>query len=335
MGAKPHADRHGKVRYYLRRRGRPDVPLRATPGSAAFLAEYQAALAIDPQKPAPPPGSFDALCAAWVESPGFRQLRASTQRNYARILGRLRASYGDQPIALLEPRHVRAIVVKHQATPAAANHILRMFRLLGRYAFETGMLPADPTAGVRRLKEAKQGFPTWMEEDIAAFEARWPSGTKPRLAFALFLYTGQRRSDVVRMGRQHLRDGLLHVRQAKTGKEVWIPLHSALRAELEQVPADQVTFLLTEGGRSFSPNGLYNNMVEWARLAGVPKGRSPHGLRKAAAVRLAEAGASSQEIMAITGHTTLAEVERYTRDVAQKRLAESAMARLERGPGKG
>jgi integrase len=225
--------------------------------------------------------------------------------------------------------------VKHQATPAAANHILRMFRLLGRHAFETGRLLADPTVGVRRLKEAKQGFPTWTEEDIARFEERWPSGTKPRLAFALFLYTGQRRSDVVRMARHDLRDGLLQVRQQKTGKEVWIPLHSALRAELEQLPPGQGVFLLTEAGRPFSPNGLYNNMVEWARLAGVPKGRSPHGLRKAAAVRLAEAGATSQEIMAITGHTTLAEVERYTRDAAQKRLAERAMARLEPGKARG
>ena len=67
------------------------------------------------------------------------------------------------------------------------------------------------------------GFHTWTEEQISRFEAVHSIGSRERLAFALGLYTGQRRGDVVRMGRQHIRNGLLHVTQEKTGKVLALP----------------------------------------------------------------------------------------------------------------
>jgi integrase len=136
---------------------------------------------------------------------------------------------------------------------------------------------------------------------------------------------------VVRMGKQHVRNGAISVRQIKTGAELLIPIHPALAVELAQVPPGQVMFLMTqERGRSkaFTANGFYNTFARWCEQAGLPPGRSPHGLRKAAAARLADAGCTTHEIAAITGHRTLSEVERYTRAANQKKLAQAAILRL-------
>jgi integrase len=330
-------DRFGKVRHYLRAPGvAKRVALPGAPGSPEFMAAYAAAIAALPTKPdagadRTVPGSLDALAVAWYRSAPFRQLGPSTQGVYRGILDRLRAKHGTKPVRLMEPRHVRALVAEKAETPAAANHVLRIMRLLMRFAIEEGWRQDDPTRDVRRLKEKGEGIPTWSEADIAAFEAKWPVGTRERLALALLVFTGQRRSDVVRMGRQHLRGEAIEVRQVKTGARLVIPIHPDLRAALGAVPEGQLTFLLTGQGKAFTPAGFAQRFKDWSAEAGVPAGRSPHGLRKAAARRLAEAGCSAHQIAAVTGHKTLAEVERYTRAVDQAKLAEAAIARIGKG----
>ena len=90
-----------------------------------------------------------------------------------------------------------------------------------RAKIEATLANARVTVGLRAtgepLEVAGDGFVAWSEGDIERFEATFPAGTKPRLALALLLYTAQRRSDVIRMGRQHVRGGLISVRQQKTG----------------------------------------------------------------------------------------------------------------------
>jgi integrase len=65
------------------------------------------------------------------------------------------------------------------------------------------MRAGDPARDIEYIKRKSAGFRTWSEDEIATFEAHHPVGSKTRLALALLLYTAQRRSDVVRMGRQH------------------------------------------------------------------------------------------------------------------------------------
>lgn len=96
---------------------------------------------------------------------------------------------------------------------------------------------------------------------------------------------------------------------------------------LDQTPKANLTFLLTEYGRPFSTNGFGNWMRDRCDEAGPPS-CSSYGLRKACARRLAEAGCSNQEIKAITGHETEAEVTRYTKAADQKKLAKHAMGKL-------
>ena len=199
-----------------------------------------------------------------------------------------------------------------------------------QHCIAEGMCADDPTRGIRGAKIKSDGYRTWSEADIEAFEARHPVGSRARLALALLLYTAQRRSDVVRMGRQHVRDGALSVRQQKTGRSLEIPVHPALQAILEATPSNHLTFLTTQAGKPFSPAGFTNWFRDMCNEAGLPRGTSAHGLRKAACRRLAEAGCSANLIAAVSGHRSLREVQRYTEAVDQARMARSAMEKVTR-----
>jgi len=333
-----YKDRHGKLRHYYRRPGHKQVPLPGIPGSPAFMDAYRAA-AKAAESPAPraagkiAPGSLDALAISYYGSPAWRTLRASTQANYRRIIERLRGTHGTAPVVMLDARGVRMIMAQRQEQPAAANHLLRVIRQLMGHAIQLGWLDADPTAGVRRYRTATKGFTPWSEADIAAYEARHPTGTRERLALALLLYTGQRRSDVVRLGWQHVREAegrlKIEVRQIKTGTRCLIPVHAALLAELQQLPRDRLAFMVTDAGPPFTANGFYMRFSEWRERAGLPAGLSPHGLRKATGRRLMEAGCTPAEIGSVLGHKTLAEMQKYVADFDRDAAAERAMGRIE------
>ena len=173
-------------------------------------------------------------------------------------------------------------------------------------------------------------FHTWSEGEVAQFEARHSVGSRGHLALALLLHTGQCRSDVVGMGWQHVRGNKIAVRQQKTNTPLLIPIVPALAQALEAVPRSNLTFLLTERGAAFTSAGFGNWFRDRCNEAGLRQ-CSAHGLRKLAATRLAEAGCSEREIMAITGHRSLSEVSRYTKAAEQSRLAEQAMNRMLRG----
>lgn len=325
-------DRHGKIRRYFRRDGRR-VPLPGQPGSEEFMAAYQAAFdcrslprEIGAERTIP--GTISALVVAYFNSAAFRSLSASTQTTYRGILEAFRRDNGSRRVALLERRHIEKIVSNRAATPAAANNLLRLLRTLMQFAVTSGVRRDDPTQGIKTLRMNSEGFHTWTEADIAAFEAKHAIGTRARLSLALLLYTAQRRSDVVKMGRQHIRESVLTIKQQKTGTEVVVPVHEELQRIIDASASGQLTFLVTKTGKPFTAAGFGNLFREWCDEAGLSKGCAAHGLRKAASRRLAEAGCTAHEIMAITGHKTLKEVTRYTAAADRKRLAEQGMAKI-------
>lgn len=225
----------------------------------------------------------------------------------------------------LQRAHIAAILGKKP--PFAARNWLKVLRGLMAVAVNAGLRADDPTQGVRLPKPKAGEIHPWTEDEIAQFEAYHPVGDVARLALALLLYTAQRRGDVVRMGRQHVKDGVLSLRQEKTGTFVEIPVHPALASIIAETPiTGEVTFLTSVTGAAFSSAGFGNVFREWCDEADLPKRCSSHGLRKAACRRLAEAGCSEHEIAAISGHESLAEVRRYTRAASRARMAKSAMA---------
>ncbi|MEM6539454.1 MAG: tyrosine-type recombinase/integrase [Pseudomonadota bacterium] len=194
-----------------------------------------------------------------------------------------------------------------------------------RHAIETGLRTDDPTVGIRKLRTGSTGYRTWTETEIEALYDRHPVGSRASLAFDLLIYTGQRRADVVRIGRQQVRDGALTTRQSKTGTEVEISVHPELRVSLEALPKKKITFLLTEYGKPFAVAGLANWFRDRVSEAGIPRGLLAHGLRKAACRGLAEAECTAPQIMAISGDRNLKELQTYIEAADKLRWAREAI----------
>jgi integrase len=328
-------DRHGQLRFYFRRAGFKQVPL-PNPGTPEFLSVYQEALAGQPNPIGASrikPGTMRALAASYYGSISFTSMKATSQRVRRLIIDRFCQEtdrdgglLGDKPAAGLRREHVVKLMVARSAKPDSANGLRKALRALMQHAVEIGMRADDPTQNVKAVVRRSEGFHSWTDDEIAQFEARHPIGSRARLALALLLYTGQRRSDVIVMGRQHRRNDVLRIRQLKTGAELHIPMHPDLVRMIESTPeaAGDMTFLRTEFGRPFTAAGFGNWFRDRCNEAGLRQ-CTAHGLRKAAARRLAEAGCTAHEIAAITGHLSLREVSRYTRAVDQERLAGAAM----------
>lgn len=325
-----YRDVRGKVRWRFRRVRFPESQTTETFGSEGWWAWYAAASNAQPiviGASRGEPGSIHALGVAYYASADFNGLRPTTQRTYKGIFDRYRDKYGANPVALLESRHIRGQMDAMASTPAAANNMLKVLRAVMRFAVDRGIVRTDPTSGVRMLRYRSEGFHTWTELEVAAFEAKWPVGSKERLGFDLLLYTAQRSGDVRQMTVHQVRDGRVLVRQEKTGQLVDIPLHPRLQTSLAAHKIEHLALLTTKYGKPFTEKGFGNWVSKAAERAGLPH-CSAHGLRKAAARRLAEAGCSAHEIMAITGHQSLKEVERYTREAGRRNLADSAMKRI-------
>jgi integrase len=331
-------DRHGHARFYFRRGGKR-VPLPGLPHSREFIEAYQALLAGPAELSKPQigasrivAGTVGQAVVGYLASGDFRALATSSQQQYRRILEGFAREHGEKRVVTLDRRGVVELLDAKADTPVAARDFLRCLRCVIAYAISIGIRQDDPTAGVRMKMPKSDGFRTWTEDDIAAFETAYPVGSKPRLALALLVGTAQRCADVVRMGRAHVRGGKLRITQQKTGRSLAIPITEGKAPTLAEVinasaPTEHLTFLLNDRGRAFTARGFSKWFVKQCRNVGLD-GLSAHGLRKAACRRLAEAGCSANEIAAISGHASLREVARYTKAVDQERMAENAIRRM-------
>lgn len=342
-------DRHGNARLYVRIKHRGKVRMTAAIDAPEFWDAYHKAVTALQAGEAPGkgarhkaaiPGSLRAIAQRYWQSAAFRALDPRTQRIRRAIIDRICAGHGgadgDKPARLLESRHIIAWRDRLAATPESANALIKALRQLYAFAVEAHLAERNPARDVAYLRSGSTGFHSWTDAEIAAFESCHPIGTRARLALALLLETGQRRGDVVALGPQHVKEGWLTLTQAKGRKRHPVTLSIPVTAQLAHIiaatPSGHLTFLVTEFGRPFTAAGFGNRFRKWCDEAGLPARCSAHGLRKAAAARLAEAGATERQIMAITGHRTSKEVTRYTAAASQKRLAAQAMCLLESGP---
>jgi integrase len=336
-------DRHGNIRLYYRRKGQPKLRLPGPKGSQEFFKAYHAAkdglILQSPKvslKTKHDKDSIRWLCVQYFGSADFKRLDPRTQRVRRGILERFcqTGNDGEKPYKLLQARHIRKRRDAKADKPESANGMIKALRQLFKYATEYDLMDHNPARDVTYMKNNSQGFHSWTLEEIHKFEARHEIGSMARLALALALYTGQRRADIVAFGPQHIKDGWLTFTQFKNRNNnpvhMEIPVIPTLQKIIEATPCGTTSFLLTAYGKPFTSNGFGNKMRDWCDQAGLPN-CSTHGLRKAAAARLAEMGRSEHEIMAITGHRTSYEVIRYTRAASQKLRAKRAMKDFEYG----
>lgn len=327
-------DRHGKERHYLRIPGRPAVALPGPRGSEAFMRAYLEArdqlMAEEPVIGPAPPYAMRTLAASYWQTTAFKSKKERTRYVERQQVERFLARHGDKDCRKVETRHLDAIFASMAETPAAAMDLRKKLRHLFRHAIKLGWRTTNPVDATDTFRLGTHH--TWTDDEIATFHARWPRGSRQRTAFDLLLYSGQRSGDVRQMTWPDLRDGRIRVlEQGKTGESVTARIHSDLALTLDAHPRGHVVVIVTEFGHPFSEKGFGQFMAKAIAAAGLPERCVPHGLRKAAARRLAEAGCTPHEIMAITGHRTIKEVQRYTERVERARLADTGMKKTDPG----
>jgi integrase len=314
-------DRHGRWRYYYRRRGkRIRLPLPDDPG---FLAAYHRAdLPSTPVASGPRAGSVEAAIGSYYHSGAFNRLAQTTQALQRSHLERFRARYGSKNINSMPAEVISRLTA--DLSPHVARNWIKTLRSLMQHAKAVGLVQSDPTREIK-LPQARGNRWTWTEEEIAQYERHHAIGTKARLAMALGLFTSQRKGDVIRMGRQHIRGDTLIVRQSKTGTTLQLPLLPELQQVIAATASSNLTFLTSPTGRPYHASSFGNDFRVWCQEAGLLPRCTFHGLRYAMARRLAERGATTHQIAAITGHKSLNEIARYTQAPNQVRLAREAM----------
>jgi integrase len=334
----PHLHRqvtqHGKTVWYVRIGKGPRIRIRSAFGTPAFDAEYQAAMSGLPMRQTQTRASVGTL--AWLvdryrETNAWTGLSLVTRRQRENILKHVLETAGRQPLDKI----TKATIVagrdrRAKETPFQARHFLVTMRGLFRWAAEAGLVKVDPTAGVSDPSfPTSEGFPTWSEDDAAAYEKRWPIGTRQRVWFDVLLYTGLRRGDAVRLGRQHVREGIATIKTEKTDTEVTLPILPVLAKTLAIGPCGDLAFIINANGQPFTKESFGNAFTEACRTAGITK--SAHGIRKLAATRAANAGATESQLKAIFGWTNSRMPSLYTQAADRRRLAKEAMHKLVAG----
>jgi integrase len=329
-------DRHGNVRIYFRRKGQPKIRLSEMPGTDAFDEEYQRAFRGEVKQPSASqhtpamPGTMRWLCAQYYASARFQSLAESTRKVRRGILEEICQRSGNFRFATMEARHVAKLRDEKAAFPEAANNRVKALRQLFVWASSPKYRYAtkNPAREVAMLRSNNPGgLRAWSEADVARYEARHPTGTKARLAFDLLLYTGVRRSDVVRLGPQMERDGKLVFSETKGSSRIAkaheLPLLPPLRQSIDATPIGHLVYLVTAFGRPHSVKAFGNWFNKRCREAGI-EDLSAHGLRKLGAQCCAEAGASEHQLMALFGWSDPQQAALYTKKANRARLEAAA-----------
>lgn len=316
--------------WYFRRGQGPRIRL-PDYGAPDFADAYAAALAGEvaaPKKPSLKANSLAWLIARYRESSAWTGLSMATRRARENIFRRIIENAGDASYGDVTRADIVAGRDARRETPFAANDFLKAMRGLFAWALDAQHVETNPCDGVKGLTQKSDGFHAWTEDEVAKFEARWPVGTRERLALAILLYSGLRRGDASQLGRQHVQSGVITIRTEKTGATVHIPVRTELAEIIAATPSNGLVFVSTASGKPMTKESFGNWFNDACKAAGVPG--SAHGLRKLGATRLANAGASVHELQAVFGWESGRMAEVYTKEADRARLAKQAMEKLTR-----
>ena len=221
--------------------------------------------------------------------------------------------------------------IEHRAdTPSQAKNFLQTMSQFFKWLVVEEKVPYDPTIGLTVKRKKTQGFLPWTYEDVITYEKRWPLGTRERVMLDVYIFTGLRRGDAARVGPGHVHNNVITLATDKSQGQtvVSLPMLDALKRTLAAGQTSKPSFICKEDGLPYVKESLGNKFKEACIEAGILN-KSAHGLRKAAATRAAEKGATAHQLMAIFGWVDIKEAEICTRASSRKRLAEQAMSKLE------
>jgi integrase len=327
-----YLSRHGRRMWFFRVGKQPRVRLPDEYGSPEFIAAYREALAAHLAGEKKPGRTLGWLIQQYRVSPAHNALAPETKKQFRYQLDRLIERNANAPLDEITPASIAAGRDARAVKPSDANKYLKCVSALFRFAVDRHLMKSNPAQGIAKLRTPSIGFHTWTEDEAAAFEARWPIGTRERLAFDLLIYTGVRRSDVVRLGRQNTRQGEITITTEKSRNsgrpvEVTITILPPLAASIAAAPVGDMNYLVTYKGTAFGKESFGTWFKKACVAAGVPG--SSHGLRKLAAVRMAENGATEAELNAVFGWANGSDEARvYIAKASRAKLAKTGIVRF-------
>lgn len=324
-----YKDRHGRVRYRFRKKGLKPHSFRNAPGTPEFLAELHAAQNAGPFAPEAryAPYTYDALIVAFYQTPRWLGMKPSSQKTYRGIIEDFRKTNGTKDVRRITTASVEKKLGKLSATPAKANNLRKALARLHRHAIKLDWRADNPVTATDPYKEGV-GFHAWTDAELDAFDARWPYGSRERLAKELLLNTALRKSDVLSVGPTNRTGNRLALHHSKNDSHTVVPMGAPLLHALAGFE-DSAPYIQTIFGNPYTPTGFYN----WFKRACVKAGIghcSPHGLRKAMSRQLAESGATALQGRAVTGHKTDKEFASYAESANRTVMADAAMANREK-----
>ena len=340
-------NRHGKtVRYYRPPPFKKQYPIKGEPNTPEFIQSYLDAVKTSQPQSKPKvyveSGSVEDLINQYFSSAIFHSYKAGTQRQRRDILTSWKKKYSDLQLHTLEPRHIRQMRNTKRDTPAAAKNLMKALRKFFEWCEEEDFLQTNPAVGVKNLPYKTIGHKPWTMDEINQYLAFHPPASKATLSLKLLLYTSVRRSDVYKLGPPHIDRTIsnecnwISFTQTKGSDSAYVdetkiimPIVPELQACLDATAwlHGPFTFIVTEHGKPHtSGNAWANRFKKWCAAAGLPDNTS-HGVRKISIAYMAEQGCTSQQIMSVSGHSSLQEVERYTKSADQKLRALQAVTK--------
>jgi hypothetical protein len=317
--------RHGKIMYYVQlRKGAKLIRINGVYRSEEFMAAYHAAVR-GPISATPVAkdgkGTVGWLIALYRKSRAWcEDISQETRNMRGPFLQRMEETASDLPLAAISRAKIEQGISAR--SPNQGRHFFDCMRGLFKFALAHDLHDRDPTAGITVKKDNGEGHLPWPIELIEQFERHWPLGTKPRLIFDAYLYLGLRRGDAARLGKQHIRNGVvcLMTEKSQGRMPIFVPLHPALEASIRACPSPGLAIIGKLDGSHYAKEVLGTMFREAVEAAGIPvtkKGSS-------------ESGATEAELNAMFGWTGHEMAQLYTTKADRKRLAARAMAKWTR-----
>jgi enterobacteria phage integrase len=328
---KNHVKGHTYLSFRIRSKKGPRIRLPDDPSSEEFRIAYAAAMAgnseTKPKIKEDAPGTIGALIASYKASSQFKALSDTSKVGYASRMETIRLDHGHRAVTGLTKDRIKTFILAPLADrPGAALDTLKKLRILIKHAIDKEWLTHDASIGIKRPKGKE--IRAWTDRELAAFEERWPIGTKQRTAYALMLNMGTARVDTHLLTWRQVDTDATYTRH-KTGVPVEMAIAGDLRKALKATPRKHVAVITTAYGKPYTVDGFSRFMRDAISAAGLPLDCQPHGLRKTLGRLMADAECTAHEIMAALGHTTLAEAERYTREADRRRGGKRAVVKLD------
>lgn len=259
---------------------------------------------------------------AYMAHDDYTTCKPSTQKVYRGSLNRIRKELGDFELGEVGRAELQEILDNRLSGPGSRNMFLSVMNIIYAFARHREWTKARPTEGFKMYETGEHA--PWPESLLV--QALAAEDDMVRLGTHLLYYTGQRIGDVLKMRWTDIVGNRLSLQQTKTAKDLSIPLHSNLLAELQKTPKRGFTILANWRGQKISDDTLRPALQAFAAKLG--HAIVPHGLRKNAVITLLESGCTVAEVASITGQTYQV-VEYYARQVDQRRLSDAAILKFE------